>query len=45
MTFAQGGNIEHLQLNNTDPWKEVDGERSSLKAPHPSSPIRPSARP
>jgi peptide/nickel transport system substrate-binding protein len=33
--IAQGGNIEHLQLNNTDPWKEVDGERSSLKAPHP----------
>jgi peptide/nickel transport system substrate-binding protein len=30
-----GGNIEHIQLNNTDPWKEVDGERSSLKSKHP----------
>jgi peptide/nickel transport system substrate-binding protein len=29
------GNIEHIQLNNTDPWKEVDGERSSLKTKHP----------
>ncbi|MBI3457541.1 MAG: peptide ABC transporter substrate-binding protein [Candidatus Rokubacteria bacterium] len=33
--IALGGNIEHIQLNNTDPWKEVDGERSSVKAPHP----------
>ncbi|HYB43577.1 MAG TPA: peptide ABC transporter substrate-binding protein, partial [Candidatus Methylomirabilis sp.] len=30
-----GGNMEHIQLNNTDPWKEVDGERSSLKTKHP----------
>jgi len=30
-----GGNIEHIQLNNTDPWKEVDGERSSIKTTHP----------
>ena len=29
--IVQGGNIEHIQLNNTDPWKEVDGERSSIK--------------
>jgi peptide/nickel transport system substrate-binding protein len=29
------GFIEHIQLNNTDPWKEVDGERSSLKTKHP----------
>ena len=29
------GNIEHIQLNNTDPWTEVDGERSSLKTTHP----------
>ena len=28
-------NVEHLQLNRTDPWTDVDGERSSLKAPHP----------
>jgi peptide/nickel transport system substrate-binding protein len=30
-----GGNIEHIQLNNTDPWKEMDGERSSVKTKHP----------
>jgi peptide/nickel transport system substrate-binding protein len=29
------GHIEHIQLNNTDPWKEVDGERSSVKTKHP----------
>ncbi|HEV8584599.1 MAG TPA: peptide ABC transporter substrate-binding protein [Methylomirabilota bacterium] len=29
------GNPEHIQLNNTDPTREIDGERSSLKAPHP----------
>jgi len=33
--FDPGGNIEHLQLNNTDPWSEVDGERSSAKTKHP----------
>jgi peptide/nickel transport system substrate-binding protein len=30
-----GGNIEHMQLNTTDPWTEVDGERSSIKTKHP----------
>jgi len=29
------GNSEHIQLNNTDPWTEVDGERSSLRTTHP----------
>jgi peptide/nickel transport system substrate-binding protein len=29
------GNIEHIQLNSTDPWTEVDGERASLKTKHP----------
>src|SRR6476620_1181701 len=29
------GNPEHIQLNQTDPGKEVDGERSSLKTTHP----------
>ena len=29
------GNIEHIQLNSTDPGTEVDGERSSLKTKHP----------
>jgi peptide/nickel transport system substrate-binding protein len=33
--IAVAGNIEHIGCNQTDPWKEVDGERSSLKAPHP----------
>src|SRR5213594_729675 len=32
---SPSGNIEHIQCNQTDPWKEVDGERSSVKAPHP----------
>jgi peptide/nickel transport system substrate-binding protein len=33
--ITQGANIEHIVLNFTDPWREVDGERASLKAPHP----------
>jgi peptide/nickel transport system substrate-binding protein len=33
--IVTGGNMEHIQLNNTDPWTEVDGERSSLKTKHP----------
>jgi len=33
--FTPGGGIERLLINLTDPNKEVDGERSSLKAPHP----------
>jgi peptide/nickel transport system substrate-binding protein len=31
----RGGNMEHIQLNGTDPWIEVDGERSSTKTRHP----------
>ena len=34
--ITDGGNIEHIQLNTTDPWTEVDGERSSLKTKHPT---------
>ena len=34
--FDPGANIEHIQLNNTDPWTEVDGERSSTKSKHPT---------
>ena len=30
-----GSNVEHIQVNFTDPWTEVEGERSSLKKPHP----------
>jgi peptide/nickel transport system substrate-binding protein len=33
--IGQGGNIEFLQLNSTDPWTEIDGERSSAKTRHP----------
>jgi peptide/nickel transport system substrate-binding protein len=33
--IVSGGNIEHIQCNFTDPNKEVDGERSSIKTTHP----------
>ncbi len=36
VVFSQGGGIEHIQLNTTDPWTEVDGERSSVKTKHPT---------
>ena len=32
--IVPGGNIEHIELNSTDPWTEVDGERSSAKTKH-----------
>jgi peptide/nickel transport system substrate-binding protein len=35
VVITQSGNVEMILLNNTDPWKEVDGERSSLKTKHP----------
>jgi peptide/nickel transport system substrate-binding protein len=35
VNIVETGNIEHIQLNNTDPWTEVDGERSSIKTTHP----------
>jgi peptide/nickel transport system substrate-binding protein len=35
VAIVPGGSIEHIQLNNTDPWTEVDGERSSIKTHHP----------
>jgi peptide/nickel transport system substrate-binding protein len=31
----KGGSVEHIQLNTTNPWTEVDGERSSVKTKHP----------
>ncbi len=34
-TITPGANVEHIQLNSSDPWKEVDGERSHAKTPHP----------
>src|SRR5512132_3816830 len=33
--IVAGGDIEHIGCNFTDPWKEVDGERSSIKTKHP----------
>jgi len=30
------GNIEFIILNTTDPWTEVDGERSHVKTKHPT---------
>jgi peptide/nickel transport system substrate-binding protein len=33
--ITEGGNVEHIQLNNTDPWTEVEGVRSSEKTKHP----------
>ena len=35
INIALAGNIEHIELNITDPWTEVDGERSSIKSKHP----------
>ncbi len=34
--FTEGGNLEMIQLNSTDPNVEVDGERSSIKTVHPT---------
>ena len=33
--ITASGSIEHIQLNSTDPWTEVDGERASAKTRHP----------
>jgi peptide/nickel transport system substrate-binding protein len=32
--ISPGGDIEFIQLNPTDPWNEVDGERASVKSHH-----------
>jgi peptide/nickel transport system substrate-binding protein len=32
--IVPGGDIEFIQLSITDPWNEVDGERSSVKSKH-----------
>ena len=36
VNIVPGGNPEHIQCNTTDPWTEVDGERSSIKTTHPT---------
>jgi peptide/nickel transport system substrate-binding protein len=33
--IVPSGNVEHINLNQRDPWTEVDGERSSVKTQHP----------
>ena len=35
VVITESPSIEHILLNNTDPWTEVDGERSSIKTRHP----------
>jgi len=35
VAIAFGGRITHVQLNQSDPWTEVEGERSSAKTVHP----------
>jgi len=35
VVIGRTANLEYVQLNQTDPWREVDGERSSLKTTHP----------
>ncbi|HKF71190.1 MAG TPA: peptide ABC transporter substrate-binding protein [Stellaceae bacterium] len=36
VVILEGASVEHIQVNFTDPWTEVDGERSSLKTKHPT---------
>ncbi|TQF26535.1 peptide ABC transporter substrate-binding protein [Bradyrhizobium sp. UNPF46] len=36
LDITPSGNVEFVILNTTDPWTEVDGERSSLKTKHPT---------
>jgi len=33
--IGRTANVEYIQLNQTDPWREVDGERASVKTTHP----------
>jgi peptide/nickel transport system substrate-binding protein len=34
--LADSGSVEYIAVNSTDPWTEVDGERSSIKTKHPT---------
>jgi peptide/nickel transport system substrate-binding protein len=36
ISSVPSGDIEFIILNPTDPWTEVDGERSSIKTKHPT---------
>ena len=33
--ISPGSSPEHIRVNFSDPWKEVDGERSHPRVPHP----------
>ncbi|MGH7097301.1 MAG: peptide ABC transporter substrate-binding protein [Stellaceae bacterium] len=35
VALYEGGAVEHIELNSTDPWTVVDGEFSSAKTKHP----------
>jgi peptide/nickel transport system substrate-binding protein len=35
VVISSSAQIEHIELNPTDPWNEVAGERSSIKSTHP----------
>ena len=35
VVIGRTANMEYIQLNQTDPWREVDGERASVKTVHP----------
>jgi peptide/nickel transport system substrate-binding protein len=35
VNIVPGGAIERIQLNSTDPWTEVDGERAHISTKHP----------
>lgn len=36
ITITPGGNVEFISLNVTDPWNEVNGERSHASSRHPA---------
>ena len=35
VVIGRTANMEYIQLNQTDPWRDVDGERASVKTVHP----------
>jgi len=34
--IVPSGSLEMMQMQNTDPWNEVEGERGSMKSKHPT---------
>jgi peptide/nickel transport system substrate-binding protein len=35
LVIVPGAGVSHIQCNQTDPWREVEGERSSVRTAHP----------